>query len=419
MVGRTLRGSLSAGSLSTGKGRGGYHPAIMIHRILLAGIASALLFACSSTPPALPNGDPTVGEVPLPAAEGWGARLLFDNEGVGIWTVKARQLFEQYACPEVIGLDNDGRCNVLISYSGKWSRLEVVDDLGWLGALHHSDVDPRFDGAELYVGGQRGHLFQILAYPQGILDARLIAAFPGYEVHSVIGGELDPATPGRELLVFTRPGALWRVTPSAADGCWDVELVEVLPGRVRDVALLPDDGKGAPRIATVARSGALRILRFEQGRPTWTTLHEEEMGMGRIAVREPGGNEPLVLYASLDDGRVLRFEERADGWHSEPIYIGPQGVRGIAVGRFAADPDRETVAVFGYSGKIELLSRKRKGWTAETIFIDLDQGHWLEAAELDGRNATDELVGSGYGGRVVMLVRPPGFGIGGDEKEEE
>ena len=31
--------------------------------------------------------------------------------------------------------------------------------------------------------------------------------------------------------------------------------------------------------------------------------------------------------------------------------------------------------------------------------------------ELDERNATDELVGSGYGGRVFVLAREPGYGL--------
>ena len=32
------------------------------------------------------------------------------------------------------------------------------------------------------------------------------------------------------------------------------------------------------------------------------------------------------------------------------------------------------------------------------------------AAELDGRNGTDEILLSGYGGRIVLLERPVGYG---------
>lgn len=34
------------------------------------------------------------------------------------------------------------------------------------------------------------------------------------------------------------------------------------------------------------------------------------------------------------------------------------------------------------------------------------------AGELDGRNGTDELVVTGYGGRIVLLARPPGYAWG-------
>jgi hypothetical protein len=46
--------------------------------------------------------------------------------------------------------------------------------------------------------------------------------------------------------------------------------------------------------------------------------------------------------------------------------------------------------------------------------VDVDKGHWLAAGELDGRNATDELVAAGYSGRVVLLARPPGYGLAAD-----
>jgi hypothetical protein len=46
----------------------------------------------------------------------------------------------------------------------------------------------------------------------------------------------------------------------------------------------------------------------------------------------------------------------------------------------------------------------------ETTFTDREKGHWIAAGELDGRNTTDELACCGFGGRIVMLFRPPGCG---------
>jgi hypothetical protein len=68
------------------------------------------------------------------------------------------------------------------------------------------------------------------------------------------------------------------------------------------------------------------------------------------------------------------------------------------------------IAIYGYSKRVELLSRRADGWHAETIFHDIEKGHWLAAAELDGRNNTREIIGTGYGGRIFYLSRPPGYG---------
>jgi hypothetical protein len=132
------------------------------------------------------------------------------------------------------------------------------------------------------------------------------------------------------------------------------------------------------------------------------------MGMGRMAIRAKRGTGGLVLYTTHDDGRILRHERLPSGdFATSVIYRGAQGPRGIAAGRFAEDPGTETVAVFGYSKNVELLTRGATGWAAETIFVDRAKGHWLCAAELDGRNETDEILLSGYSGRIVLLARPP------------
>lgn len=362
------------------------------------------------------NADPRLGEVPLPCADGWEARLVLENGDVGIWTVEAFDVFRQYAVPEVVGLDDLGRCHVVVSYSGKWTPNTRVHDGKWLGGLAHGDVDPRVPGTELYTGGQSGNLYQLVAYPHGALDARLIAHLPGRELHTIVAGELDPSNATPELLVFTHPGELYRVAPTGGDGRFETELLCELPGRVRDAVVLQGKDGGTPEIATVSRDGVLAILRLEEGRVVRKEVHREPMGMGRIALRR-GGEDPLVLYVTLDDGRVQRHERRGDSWTTETIHAGAQGARGVVSGRFTADPDEETIAVFGYSAEVELLSRRAGGpWRAKTIFEDRDRGHWLAVAELDGRNATDEILGSGYGGRIFLLARPPGFGV--DEEGE-
>ncbi len=355
--------------------------------------------------------NPALNEVSLDTEAGdWNAQLLFDNGDTGIWTVKSFQVFDQLAQREVVGLDDDGTCWVLVGYSGKWTPLERVHDGKWLGGLAHGDVDPRVEGAELYTGGQGGNLYQLVAYRHGALDARLIAHFPGEELHTIVQGELDPRSAGPELLVFTRPGALYRVTPTGNDGRFEVERLEVLDGRVRDAVLVAGADGASAEVATVSRAGALELLRLGEDGPQWTTLHAAQVGMGRIAL---GSSEPPVLYTTLDDGRIARHARAADGsWSSEVIHIDVQGPRGLAAGRFHEDPEVETVALFGYGREVRLLSRAPgEAWEVETLFVDRDKGHWLSACEIDGRNGTRELVGSGYGGRIFLLSRPPGYGL--------
>jgi hypothetical protein len=213
--------------------------------------------------------------------------------------------------------------------------------------------------------------------------------------------------------VFTSPGGLYVAAPRAdgQDG-FDVQLVEELAGRIRDAVVL-GDGVGTPvEIATVGRHGKLELLTWRDGHPAWETVFETPMGLGRVARRTTEPGAPLVLYSTADDGMIRRHERGPGGaWAHEVVYVGPAGPRGLAAGRFDADPAVETIAVFGYSREVELLSRRQGRWTNEVVFTDRDKGHWLARGELDGRNGTDELVSSGYSGRIVLLARPPGYGL--------
>ncbi|NUP98036.1 MAG: hypothetical protein HUU28_17905, partial [Planctomycetaceae bacterium] len=166
-------------------------------------------------------------------------------------------------------------------------------------------------------------------------------------------------------------------------------------GRVRDAALLPDG-----RLALVSRDGSLEIRPVDVlGSPGESVL-QVESGLGRVAVGRSG-----VLYSASDDGVVWRSERTAQGWRNERIHSGPQGLRGIVTGRFGTPGATEELALFGYSANVELVARDAAGnWSARAIFTDRDRGHWLGVGELDQRNDSDELVGSGYGGRVFVLT---------------
>jgi hypothetical protein len=121
-----------------------------------------------------------------------------------------------------------------------------------------------------------------------------------------------------------------------------------------------------------------------------------------------------VVYATRDDGVLVRGERAADGsWRRAAIFAGEQGLRGVAAGRFFAD-GREAVAVYGYDRTVHLVSRPPGGaFAAEALLRAPQKGHWLAVGELDGRNGTDELVATGFDGEVFVLARAAGYGLPG------
>jgi hypothetical protein len=375
-------------------------------------IASPTISATSVAPADTP--DPTQAEITLPSADGWRATLVLDQGTVGVWTVLVMKVFQPYGCPEIVGLDDKGRLHALWSYSGKWTPVTTIADGTWLGGIVQADLDPRVPGAELYTGSQAGNLYEVVPYRETLLDNRRIVRIEGREIHTLVAGDFDASHEGLELIAFTQPGALYMLRPreDGLDG-FDARKVQEIDGRIRDAALLPVPSGSPPRVATVGRHGRLEILEFDGGEPRWITVYETRMGMGRVAIRNGSTTSDLVLYTTCDDGRILRHASN-DGrvFRTELIYAGHQGPRGVAAGRFDADPAVETIAVFGYSQEVELLSKRADGWHSETLFEDRDKGHWLAAGELDGRNSTDEIVASGYSGRVVLLSRAPGYGLG-------
>jgi len=341
------------------------------------------------------------------AAPGWRASLVLDNDPVGIWRMEALPIFPQYATPEVVGLDDQGTCWIMVSYSGKWTPTRVINDGIWLGALAFGDVDPSFPGNELYVGGKKGVLYQVRSYADGGVDARRIAAFPGHEIHSIAAGELDPSAPGPELLVFTRPGGLYQLT-ATPDGDFRSEFLEDLSGRIRDAQVLPD----GHAMVTAGRDGKVSLLRMTKDGPQWTTIHQAAAGRGRLAIGQIQAAGMPIIYSTEDQGRIFRHQPQPDGsWTTTTIYSGPLGPRGLVAGHFLPNPQRETVAIFGYSGRVELLARDGEQWQSTTLFTDRDRGHWLSKIEVDGRNNTDEILLSGYGARMVLLTSDPGTGV--------
>ncbi|MGE0144177.1 MAG: ABC transporter substrate-binding protein [Planctomycetota bacterium] len=363
----------------------------------------------------------TVTQQDLPAGAGWDAALIH-RAARGIWYAQVEPVIADHGPPEVIVTCDDGRLMTLSVYSGNWTERSVNPDGQWLAPSRPADVDPRVPGAEIYAGGRGGNVHRITAVREGAarhrLESREIAHIPDEEFHTVLAGDLDTSRAGDELLAFAITGAVFQLDPDLRTGdpgsaSFVTRRVATLPGRVRD-ALIVNDGKTSPRIYGVSRSGHLLSMALgERGLESKVIAHEP-MGLGRIA-RGRVDAIGIVLYVTRDDGVLLRFELDGKGNAKRSvIFVGEQGLRGVVAGRFFAEPGIESVAVYGYGSKVHLVSRRADGpWESTAIFASEDQGHWLSVCELDGRNATDEIIATGFGGQVVLLAREPGYGLDG------
>ncbi|MBL8754537.1 MAG: ABC transporter substrate-binding protein, partial [Planctomycetes bacterium] len=354
----------------------------------------------------------TTVATPLPSGDGWRAEKIHHADS-GIWYAHVDKVVDSYGANEVICADDKGRFVLLTVYSGQWTAHAVTCDGQWLAPTRSADVDPRVPGRELYAAGKGGSVFQVTLRPQPFarfaLESREIGHAGGEEFHAIVAADLQPGG-AQELLAFAISGAVLQLVPGRDGDAFTTTQVARLPGRVRDVVVVPM-GEQAPAAFGVSRSGDVVRMQFDGDRLRTDVVAHEDCGLGRIAV---GKGAARVLYVTRDDGVVVRLQQDAAGaWSRSAIYAGEQGLRGIASGRFFAD-GREAVAVYGYDQVVRMLSRRGDGpWQVETVLATAQKGHWLAVGELDGRNGTDELVATGFDGQVLLLSRPFGYGLPG------
>ncbi|MCU0863819.1 MAG: ABC transporter substrate-binding protein [Planctomycetes bacterium] len=355
----------------------------------------------------------TTAAEPLVAASGWQAERIHHSDG-GVWYAHIDKVVADFGQNEVIAADDKGRVLLLTVYSGQWTANAVVGDGQWLAPTRSADVDPRWPGREIYAGGRGGSVHRVVLRPQPFarftLESREIGHAAGEEFHAVVAADLVPGG-SAELLAFGITGAVFQLRPEGDGHAFAMRQVGKVPGRVRDVAIVPDAAGGAASMYAVSRSGDLLRLRLQGEALQAESLLREDSGLGRITLAK---DRPGVLYVTRDDGVVVRAAIAADGkLQRQAIFAGGQGLRGIAAGRFFAD-GRESVAAYGYERNVHLIARQGDGpWQSEVVFASAQKGHWLVAGELDGRNGTDELIATGFDGDIVLLARPAGYALPG------
>ena len=357
----------------------------------------------------------TTTAVPLPgAAPGWTAQTIHQADA-GVWYAHVAKVVPDYGQNEVIAADDKGRFLVLSVYSGNWTAHSCTPDGLWLAPTRPADVDPRVPSTELYAAGRAGSIHQIVRRSQPFarftLESREIGHVGGEEFHAMLAADLLPASPGDELLAFAITGAIYRLAPEPAGDGFSRQKVAMVPGRVRDIVVVPGAAGAVPSVLGVSRSGDLLAMQLSEQGLTHRVLLHEDSGLGRITVSP---TVPGVVYVTRDDGLLLRVQIEADGTATRtPMLATAQGLRGVAAGRFYAD-GREAVACYGYGKVVQMVTRNADGsFATEDLFAGAQQGHWLAVGELDGRNGTDELIATGFDGAVILLAREPGYGLPG------
>lgn len=318
---------------------------------------------------------------------------------------------------QAVSVDQNGDV-VLLHFDGGTTRAEVLHRHGTeLTGLLIADVDPAVDGAEIYVGGylpgatgeeHGGQVLQIAIRPGDPQRVRVRPVWRGEAyVHSIelLPAQRAGAQPG--LLVSTYAGEVHAM--HAADGGWQDRVLHREPpnadpeaNKVKDAGFLRDPGGRAPHVVLIAfKTG--RLLRLDLDRPeAATVLLDEPGGLSRITP-DPDGGAYVTGYA----GRLLHLTPDGDGLRCSVLAQEgtDSGLRGAVMGRFPADGAVARLCVFGFHRRCRALVDRHGVLDAVTLYVDVDRGHTIEAADLVPGNGADEILLGGYSKCITMLVR--------------
>ena len=325
---------------------------------------------------------------------------------------------------QIVGVDQGGDV-VHVHWDGGAPRSQVVyRHTAELTGLVLCDADPSVPGEEIYAGGyasgegragKGGAVVQIVLTPQGPRTKRIFEG--GAYVHAIEA--VEPASPGepRRLLVCTYAGEVHLVTPAAGDGHWPSRLLyrdppsaDVEVPKIKDAGFLRDPSGRAPHeVLVVMKMGRTILLDIDQPE-TARLVHEETGGLSRVTADESGG-----AYVTGYFGRVLHFVRDGAGLRVEVMEQEgvDSGLRGFVTGRFPLPGSSGEVAPFaihGFHKLVRALVQRQGVWDPVTLFVDVDRGHTMLAADLVAGNDADEIVMSGYSKRITALLAQRGRG---------
>lgn len=318
---------------------------------------------------------------------------------------------------QAVSVDQAGDVALMHFRGSEVSSQVIYSNTSELTGLSISDLDPAVPGEEIYVGGYSGgtgmegtggQVLQLVLQPGSKGKARVRQIFSGpVYIHSVERVEPQAAGEGPKLLVSTYDGSIHLLTPTAS-GPWDDRVLHTEPPsddpdavKIKDVGFLRDPSGRAPHEALVAfKTG--RLLQIDIDHPGDAHyILDEPGGLSRITPDPDGG-----AYVTGYFGRLMHWVPGANGL--EMTVIDQEGVdsglRGVVLGDFPVDGTVAHKVVFGFHKLCRALVPRLGVLDPVTLYVDIDRGHTIEAADLVPGNGADELLLGGYSLRVTMLV---------------
>ncbi|HTF89122.1 MAG TPA: hypothetical protein VK843_11985 [Planctomycetota bacterium] len=298
-------------------------------------------------------------------------------------------------------------------------RSEVIhQNRSELTGLLITDADSALPGEEIYAGGYAGGneregtggVVLQLARPdaaQGAWSVRRIYEGSAF-VHSIERVEPLVASEVVRLLVSTYAGEIHLLTPTPGSGPWEDSLLYREPPnpdpeaiKIKDATFLTDaSGRRSHEALIALKMG--RTLFLDVDHPDRTRLiHEELGGLSRVTSDGQGG-----AYITGYFGRVLHFLRDGEGFQVVSIEqeAADSGLRGLVLGDFPVTGATARMAIFGFHKLCRALVSRHGVLDPVTIYVDIDRGHAIEAADLIQGNGADEILIGGYSNRITMLV---------------
>jgi hypothetical protein len=179
-------------------------------------------------------------------------------------------------------------------------------------------------------------------------------------------GDLDPASPGNEVVVVIAAGEVWQVH-RARDG-WRSERIHAGDGELIMCAIGDVDARHPGH---------------------------EFVGVGMVRGPE-----------SLDrPGQVLMIQRDGDTWRATQIFEDSRMIPGVALGDVDGALDGPQFYACGYLRNVTQLVQDTNGfWHAKVIFVAERPLHHLISGEFDATHPGPELVTCGHSGRLIALI---------------